>query len=302
MKNKKKTFRIVCVFLLIVGYILYWLANRYLIEHVEIDNAITSEQAKSEEQAEDEEVYTSDEWHYESNKKSIEISKVVENDTTYFVADVQLKDGETMLSAFAKNQFGNNIIEYTSEIASDNEAIFAINGDYYGFREDGIIIRNGHLYRDIPARSGLAFYADGRMKTYDETETSGEELLSEGVIHTFSFGPVLVENSEAIGDFKQLSIDKNFGNRSIENSNPRTGVGIIAPNHFVFVVVDGRSKNYSNGLTLEEFAQVFEDLGCTDAYNLDGGGSSTMYFMGKVVNNPLGKNKERGVSDILYLK
>ena len=302
MRNKKKIFRIVCVFLLIVGYILYWLANRYLIEHVEIDHAITTEQSESSEQVDDEEVYTSDEWHYESNKKSIEISKVVENGTTYFVADVQLKDGETMLSAFAKNQFGNNIIEYTSEIASDNEAIFAINGDYYGFRDDGIIIRNGQLYRDVPARAGLAFYADGTMKTYDETETSGEELLSEGVIHTFSFGPVLVENSEAIGDFKQLSIDKNFGNRSIENSNPRTGVGIIAPNHFVFVVVDGRSKNYSNGLTLEEFAQVFEDLGCTDAYNLDGGGSSTMYFMGKVVNNPLGKNKERGVSDILYLK
>ena len=303
LKNKKKTFLIVCVILLIVGYILYWLANRYLIEHVEIDNAITAEQSESTEQADaDEEVYTSDEWHYESNKKSIEISKVVENDTTYFVADVELKNGETMLSAFAKNQFGNNIIEYTSEIASDNEAIFAINGDYYGFRDDGIIIRNGQLYRDVPARTGLAFYADGSMKTYDETKTSGEELLSEGVIHTFSFGPVLVENSEAISNFNQLSIDKNFGNRSIEKSNPRTGVGIIAPNHFVFVVVDGRSKNYSNGLTLEEFAQVFEDLGCTDAYNLDGGGSSTMYFMGKVVNNPLGKNKERGVSDILYLK
>ncbi|WP_251033310.1 phosphodiester glycosidase family protein [Bacillus sp. ISL-75] len=50
-----------------------------------------------------------------------------------------------------------------------------------------------------------------------------------------------------------------------------------------------------------EFAQVFEDLGCTKAYNLDGGGSSTMYFKGRVVNNPLGKGQERGVSDILYI-
>ncbi|MNI92144.1 hypothetical protein D3C73_1499040 [compost metagenome] len=55
-------------------------------------------------------------------------------------------------------------------------------------------------------------------------------------------------------------------------------------------------------MTLTEFAQVFADLGCTEAYNLDGGGSSTMYFMGRVVNNPLGKNRERGVSDILYVK
>jgi len=54
-------------------------------------------------------------------------------------------------------------------------------------------------------------------------------------------------------------------------------------------------------MILVEFAKVFDDLGCTDAYNLDGGGSSTMYFMDKVVNNPFGKEKERSVSDILYI-
>ncbi|MNW12867.1 hypothetical protein D3C71_2106620 [compost metagenome] len=77
---------------------------------------------------------------------------------------------------------------------------------------------------------------------------------------------------------------------------------MLAPNHYVFIVVDGRKEGYSRGMTLTEFAQTFADLGCTEAYNLDGGGSSTMYFMGRVVNNPLGKNRERGVSDILYVK
>ena len=67
------------------------------------------------------------------------------------------------------------------------------------------------------------------------------------------------------------------------------------------MVVDGRSAGYSRGVSLTEFAQIFKDLGCTEAYNIDGGGSSTMYFMGRVVNNPLGKNQERGTSDILFI-
>jgi exopolysaccharide biosynthesis protein len=79
-------------------------------------------------------------------------------------------------------------------------------------------------------------------------------------------------------------------------------VGIIDNNHFVFIVVDGRSKGYSMGVSLTEFAQMFQQLGCMEAYNLDGGGSSTMYFMGRVVNNPLGRNKERGTSDILFIR
>ncbi|HRE30086.1 MAG TPA: phosphodiester glycosidase family protein [Anaerolineales bacterium] len=98
-----------------------------------------------------------------------------------------------------------------------------------------------------------------------------------------------------------MEVDTNFGNHSIQGSHPRTGIGIIDANHFVFVVVDGREQGYSRGVTLEEFAQIFSSLGATEAYNIDGGGSSTMYFNGRVVNNPLGENKERGTSDILYL-
>jgi exopolysaccharide biosynthesis protein len=66
-------------------------------------------------------------------------------------------------------------------------------------------------------------------------------------------------------------------------------------------VVDGRDYGYSVGVTLSEFARIFKDLGCTTAYNLDGGGSSTLCFMGELVNNPLGEGKERGISDILFV-
>ncbi|EPR09384.1 phosphodiester glycosidase family protein [Ruminiclostridium papyrosolvens] len=306
-ENKSK--RILLISLIsafVIGLILLSLANRYLIEHVEVTNAMISTSGNSiNKQNSSKESFTSDDWNYKSDTKSITIKKVTsgsgDDKITYFVADVQLKSSSDLKSAFAKNEFGNNIIEYTSKIAGDNNAILAINGDYYGFRNDGIVIRNGKLFRDIPAREGLAFYKDGTMKTYDETTTSGEKLLSQGVKQTLSFGPALVQNSKAIKDFGRTVVDTNFGNRSIQKANPRTGIGIISDNHYVFVVVDGRSTGYSRGMTLSEFSQVFEDLGCTDAYNLDGGGSSTMYFMGKVVNNPLGKGEERGVSDILYI-
>ncbi|MFS0777500.1 phosphodiester glycosidase family protein [Neobacillus sp. 3P2-tot-E-2] len=304
--RKKKIVMIITLSVLVLGIILYQLANRYLIKHVEMTNALsnTPSTVQSTELSTTEEDYNADDWSYTSDTKSIQIKKVEAgtsaNPIVYYVADVELKVASSLKSAFANNQFGNNITENTSVIASENNAIFAINGDYYGFREDGITIRNGEVFRDNPARTGLALYEGGSMKIYDETETSADELLEQGVTQTLSFGPPLVENSTAITNFGNVSIDSNFGNRSIENSNPRTGIGIISPNHYVFVVVDGRSEE-SDGMTLTEFAQVFEDLGCTEAYNLDGGGSSTMYFMGRVVNNPQGKGQERGVSDILYI-
>lgn len=246
-----------------------------------------------------------DDWSYKDDNIAIQISKHEQGSgsdvITYYVADVQLSDASYLQTALANNQFGRNIVDYTTSIAEDNNALLAINGDYYGFRSDGIVIRNGLLLRDEGVRTGLAIYRDGTVRSYDETQVSGEQLIADGVLHTLSFGPVLVENGEAYTNFDHVSIDKNFGNRSIQNSNPRTGFGYIAPNHYVWVVVDGRSEGYSRGMTLNEFAALFEELGAQLAYNLDGGGSSTMVFMDEMMNNPLGRQKEREVSDIIYI-
>ena len=339
MKPSKKHILIlsITIFILILSLTGYLLADRYLIEHVEIadvnayvaaatstavfmpasetsdlslqtvDSSGTVLLTQEDEAAVDtsSSAVIADDWNYQSETVSISIQEVTQgsgnNAVTYFVADVVLSDATQLMNAFAENSFGRNIIAYTSEIAQENAAIFAINGDYYGFRSDGIVIRNGVIYRDVPARVGLAFYKDGTMKIYDETQTSAQELLDQGVWNTLSFGPALIENSTITNGLDQVEIDTNFGNHSIQGNNPRTGVGIIDANHFVFVVVDGRSPGYSKGVTLTGFAQIFKDLGCTAAYNIDGGGSSTMYFMGRVVNNPLGKHKERGTSDILYI-
>ncbi|WP_178020093.1 phosphodiester glycosidase family protein [uncultured Paenibacillus sp.] len=314
LKSKKRLTAFILVPVLGIGGILYGLADRYLIEHVEVvvdQNKAASENAAAP-QAEtlpdataNESGATSDDWNYESDAVKIHIDQIQEgsgsDQITYFVADVQMKDSTALQSAFAENSFGRNITQATSEIAESHGAVFAVNGDYYGFREDGVIIRNGTLYRDEPARTGLALFQDGTMEAYDEQEVTSESLLERGVTQTLSFGPALIQGGQVNTDLDSVKIDTNFGNRSIQGANPRTGIGLIAPNHYVFVVVDGRKEGYSQGMTLTELAQVFEDLGCTEAYNLDGGGSSTMYFKGRVVNNPQGKGRERGVSDILYV-
>jgi exopolysaccharide biosynthesis protein len=309
---KRKLLIIITVILLSIGAVIYGLADRYLIEHVEVvvadDTAATGSSGSTDSPAAvaADVNATSDDWSYTSDDIQVKIDQVQTGTgsdmITYYVADVVLKNSSSLRSAFADNSFGTNITADTSEIASSNNAIFAINGDYYGFRDDGVIIRNGTVYRDEPARDAMALFDDGTMQTYDEEEVSSSELLAEGATNTLSFGPILIQDGKIVSDFSNVKIDTNFGNRSIQNANPRTAIGMIAPNHYVFVVVDGRKEGYSRGMTLTELADVMAGLGATEAYNLDGGGSSTMYFMGRVVNNPLGKNQERGVSDILYIK
>lgn len=311
---KRKWIYIACLLVLLIGIILYGLAKRYLIPQVELDldQQQQAQQNDSDQSNEENQINQSqqeqaeyDDWSYQDEHIQIQISQHEQGSgddrITYYVADVELSDAAYLQTALAHNQFGRNIVDYTSAIAADHAAILAINGDYYGFRSDGIVIRNGLLLRDKGARTGMAIYKDGTVQSYDETKVSGEQLIADGAVHTFSFGPVLVENGVANTDFDHVMIDTNFGNRSIQNANPRTGFGYIAPNHYVWVVVDGRKEGYSRGMTLNEFAQLFEQLGAQLAYNLDGGGSSTLVFMGSVVNNPLGKQKEREVSDIIFI-
>jgi exopolysaccharide biosynthesis protein len=299
------------VVVLAAGGTAAWAADRFLVEHVEIadvstyeaeNSTVATDDAADDTAAATEAVVT--DTSYTDSDTSITISQVTTgsgSDTvTYYVADVVVDDATQLRSAFAKDQFGENITETTSAIAAENDAIFAINGDYYGFRSTGIEIRNGVVYRDEGVREGLAFYTDGHVEVYDETATTAEELLAAGVWNTLSFGPAIVEDGGVVDGIESVEVDTNVGNHSIQGEQPRTAVGIISENHYVFVVVDGRDEGYSRGVTLTELADIMIGLGATTAYNLDGGGSSTMYFDGTVVNQP-SNGGERGTSDILYV-
>jgi exopolysaccharide biosynthesis protein len=286
-----------------------WALDRFVVQHVEISDvsAYEASQDTTADTATDSSGSTAvtTDTSYTSDSSGINISTVTagsgNSTVTYYVADVVLDDATTLQSAFANNSFGENITETTSAIAEANNAVFAINGDYYGFRDTGIVIRNGVVFRDEGARQGLAFYRDGTVKVYDETATTAEQLIADGVWNTLPFGPSLLDNGEVAPGIEDVEVDTNFGNHSIQGEQPRTAVGIIDENHLVFVVVDGRSPGYSAGVTMTGLADIMQGLGATTAYNIDGGGSSTMYFNGSLVNNPLGENKERGTSDILYI-
>lgn len=234
---------------------------------------------------------------YSDSKTSITLKQYREYDSNIYVADVTVSDASDLKTALANNTYGRNITDTTSDMAENNNAVLAINGDYYGARQSGYVIRNGKLYRDTSGnRDALVIQKNGEFKFVSESETSASELLQDGALQVFSFGPVLLNNGE-------ISVGENDEVGMAMASNPRTAIGYLGNNHYVFVVSDGRTSE-SAGLSLYELASFMKELGVKDAYNLDGGGSSTMVFKGEIINNPTTSGRsgeERAVSDIVYI-
>ena len=237
---------------------------------------------------------------YKDDNISINLTETTVNNTQVYVADITVSSSDYLKTAFAQNAFGTNVTEKTYETATDNNAILAINGDYYGANSTGYVIRNGVVYRDTVRENSnngdLAIYKDGSFKIIYEDQISAEQLVKDGVVNLLAFGPTLVENGEiAVGTNEEVG--------QAMASNPRTAIGIIDENHYIIVVSDGRTSE-SKGLSLYQMAEVMKSYGVKTAYNLDGGGSSTLYFNGQVINKPTtGGNKisERAVSDIVYI-
>ena len=237
---------------------------------------------------------------YSDENIQISISTVRYNDTDVYIADVKVSSAAYLKTALANDTFGRNVTQKTSGIASAHNAILAINGDYYGANSQGYVIKNGVIYRDTARRNteydDLVIYKDGSFGIINESEVTAQALLDSGVMNLFAFGPTLVKNGSV-----SISQNEEVG-RAMAN-NPRTAIGIIDDLHYILVVSDGRT-NASQGLSLYELAQVMQQYGCKTAYNLDGGGSSTMYFNGQVINNPTtngNRISERSVSDIVYI-
>lgn len=214
------------------------------------------------------------------------------NDTiTYYVADVYVSSLQYIRTALADGKYGTNIKQDVDDIASDNDAIFAVTGDSYGNNTTGIVIRDGVLYRDDENDADVCLlYTDGTMKTYTATEFDEESVKEDNVWQAWCFGPALLD-----GDGNVLS---QFTTTSyLSEAHPRVAIGYVAPGHYVFVVVDGRDEGYSRGATLSELAAIMQKEGCLTAYNLDGGGSSSMLYDGEYVNKSTG----RDISDIIYI-
>lgn len=236
---------------------------------------------------------------YKDDNIQITIETVRKYNTNIYIADIQVTDAAYLKTAFAKGVYGRNIKETTSAMAAENNAIFAINGDYYGFRDYGFVVRNGVLYRETARTSGsdeaLAIDSSGNFSIINESRTNARSLINEGVWQVLSFGPALINNGKVT-----VTTSSEVDQAMI--SNPRTAIGQISALHYIVIVSDGRTDE-SAGLSLLELAQEFKEKGCNVVYNLDGGGSSTMWFNGRVVNNPAttgNTTSQRSVSDIVY--
>lgn len=235
---------------------------------------------------------------YHDDQIDIVLTTMRVENTTVYVADVQIADISLLKTALAGNTYARNLTETTSVQAANTGAILAINGDYYGAQERGYVLRNGVLYR-ASAQSGtdaLVIGADGNFRIITEGETSADTLVREGAWQVLTFGPALINGG-------QVTVSSSDEVGRAMTSNPRTAIGQISEGHYLLVVSDGRTKE-STGLSLRQLAELMQSLGAQIAYNLDGGGSSTMVFQGRVVNNPTTNGRsirERSVSDIVYI-
>ena len=208
-----------------------------------------------------------------------------------FVEDIYIRTIDCFRRCFADDTFGKAITESVSSMSKRCNAIAAINGDYYGHNVGGVVIRDGVMYRDrfSPEMQTLVLFRDGTMKCYRKrSEYDSEAIMAAGAWQSFSFGPALLDSE-----------GQPYSNYHSTSHHPRTIVGMVEPGHYMFIVVDGRRKSYSAGMSYMDCAQFCQKLGLKVALNLDGGRTSQMMFNGKVANNPYKNGRE--LSDIVYV-
>lgn len=216
--------------------------------------------------------------------------KLVETRTSnqhYWIAEVISSDATPLKGAMASDTY-NGKRETISSMANRLDAILAINASGFYAKTNtpmGTVVRNGKLVNIDKSYTGeiLSLKSDGNLAF--TTVNSEEEFKNLDIKQTFTFGPILVRDYQAT----ELN-DK--------SRHPRTAIGQLDDNRYVLVVVEGRMEG-ADGMTLAELQQLFLQLGCKTAYNLDGGGSTTLYFQGKVINTP-SDGSERSVVDMIY--
>ncbi|MCH5279566.1 MAG: phosphodiester glycosidase family protein [Christensenellaceae bacterium] len=239
----------------------------------------------------------SDENGYRSKNVCVELSrveiKVGGMPVVYCLADVYIQDISCFRTEMAQT---SNNKERVEAMAQRTNAIVAVSGDYWMFKETGLVIRNGALYRDT-LRSGqdvcVLFY-DGTVKTYLARQFTLAEIYANYPLHAWSFGPRLLDNGQPITDREAFNTSD-----YIFDWHPRCAFGYYEPGHYCFVIVEGRQEGYSYGLNMTDLSQLMYDLGCTEAFNLDGGMTAMMAYKGELYSQPCGGGRPN--CDILYI-
>ncbi|MBN2879916.1 MAG: phosphodiester glycosidase family protein [Clostridia bacterium] len=244
-------------------------------------------------------------WVYIDNELNIALEKryIDEYDCNVYITHVFTENFDLFSTGNGDVDSVFSLKSYKASYISDEyNAIYSQSSDgyYYGGNsKQGIIIRNSTLIRDYLGKSMIAFFEDGSIKAYtEEDDVTGQYLLEQGATEAFSFGPILIEN----GEVNYSSMYSGLSDR-----NPRSAIGYVAPGHYVMVACDGRDFTVSRGLNMVQLARIFENEGCKLAYNLDGGLTTTVLFMGNYITQRPPKEPgseqhlHRYVSEIIYI-
>lgn len=231
---------------------------------------------------------------YYDNSIHVEITKVRHENADFCIADVKIKHASQLRTGLAQT-LGSGTNKITAMAKAFN-AVLAINGDYFTDRKVGLVIRQGETLLDEPSELYDLLLIDANGDFHIVKRDNLEMLdfyLSGGmdIRNVFTFGPALVIDGEKQEIPEKYSFAPHY-------KNPRAAIGQLGPLEYVCVVVDGRSDE-SEGVTLETLADVMAGLGCTQAFNLDGGNSATLVLGGAIYNDKSTAN-ERSVSDIIY--
>ena len=228
----------------------------------------------------------------------------------YFICDIQVKSADALTTAFY-NPKNIKKVGLMEDIAKNNGAMLAINCDFCGDHDSGIIIRNGELYRAektykldmlmIDENGDFELHNGNRKK--DDVKALAQQLLSRNIRYTIEFGPALVKDGQAVPFNTKTDNDNKYviSTRSSQLES-RTAIGQIGPLHYVIIVADGTRKSNGNwdGYSLQELQQMFLDCGAQTAINLDGGGSTKLYFNNQLLNKPTSPSRQ--VSDALIFR
>ena len=254
-------------------------------------------------------------WIYISQTSKVIIQRKYDatQPLTWFEADLygDLDAGEMLRTVQNDPEKMGKVRVDATETAKKHNVVFAMNTDYYTYRvavnnnrHTGIVIRDGRILYDdpytekqvtnsmFPNLDMLAFMPDGSLKVYHSWEKTAQEFIDEGVQTVYSFGPYLLLDGKVS--------ERAYANN--ENKNPRCAIGMVEPGHYVAIMCEGRLKR-SAGVTISYLAKMMRAKGCQVAFNMDGGQTAVMVFMGKQLNQigayDGGKTNSRPTSEVL---
>ena len=226
-------------------------------------------------------------WSYKNGTLSIEITRytgtAAKKEFPYYVADIHMRADE-FRAGFGHESRSGATSENAINIARRYKAVLMVTGDNLknmDLEKKGVLIRDGWIYNSAKKADIMIWRPDKRAIDLVPKDkiTTAKLIIEGGVENVVSFGPILIrdgvkENSKVL--------ERNW----LHGLNPRVGVGMKEPGHIIVVVGGYRSDNprANLGWTLVEFADLMEGLGCQQAYNVDGGVSANMIFMGERLN------------------